>query len=153
VIFTSGILSAFLVNDVVCLVMPPFIVKLTRRWALEPTPYLLAVATASNVGSVSTITGNPQNMLIGSLSRIPYRSFLAHLAPVAIAGLFVDWGLLHFLYRRPRAKLAQNEPSAAARSDRHPPRLKPVVVLAIVLVGFALEFRRRSWRLSAPPCY
>jgi len=63
VIFTSGILSAFLVNDVVCLVMTPFVVKLTRRLGLKPTPYLLAVATASNIGSVATITGNPRTCL------------------------------------------------------------------------------------------
>src|SRR5438128_3018751 len=80
VVFTSGILSAFLVNDIVCLVMTPFIIKVTRRLGLPPIPYLLALATALNIGSVATITGNPQNMLIGSVSRTPYLSFLAHLA-------------------------------------------------------------------------
>ena len=68
VIFTCGILSAFFVNDIVCLVMVPFVLTITRRMRLQPVPYLLAVATASNIGSVATITGNPQNMLIGSYS-------------------------------------------------------------------------------------
>lgn len=68
VIFTSGLLSAFLVNDIVCLVMTPFVVHMTRRLDLPPVPYVIAVATASNIGSAATITGNPQNMLIGSLS-------------------------------------------------------------------------------------
>jgi len=70
VIFTSGIFSAFFVNDIVCLVMVPFVLNITRRMRLPPLPYLLAVATASNIGSVATITGNPQNMLIGSFSGI-----------------------------------------------------------------------------------
>jgi Na+/H+ antiporter NhaD/arsenite permease-like protein len=69
-IFTCGFLSAFLVNDIVCLVMVPFVLGITRRMRLQPLPYLLAVATASNTGSVATITGNPQNMLIGSFSGI-----------------------------------------------------------------------------------
>jgi Na+/H+ antiporter NhaD/arsenite permease-like protein len=81
VIFTCGFLSAFFVNDIVCLVMVPFVLSITRRMKLEPLPYLLAVATASNIGSVATITGNPQNMLIGSYSGIRYRDFLEHLAP------------------------------------------------------------------------
>src|SRR5215831_10006198 len=34
VIFTCGILSAFLVNDIVCLVMVPWVLKLTRRLQL-----------------------------------------------------------------------------------------------------------------------
>ena len=56
-------------------------------------PYVVAVATASNIGSVATITGNPQNMLIGSMSGISYLDFIAHLGPVAVAGLFLNWGL------------------------------------------------------------
>ena len=68
VIFTSGLLSAFLVNDIVCLVMTPFVLHVAQRLGLPPIPYLLALATASNIGSTATITGNPQNMLIGSVS-------------------------------------------------------------------------------------
>src|SRR5437667_4665351 len=87
VIFTSGILSAFFVNDIICLVMVPFVLTVTKRMGVRPLPHLLAVATASNIGSVSTITGNPQNMLIGSFSGIAYLDFFFHLGPVAAAGL------------------------------------------------------------------
>src|SRR5215468_8495487 len=98
VIFTSGVLSAFFVNDIVCLVMVPFVLSIARRMRLQPLPYLLAVATASNIGSVATITGNPQNMLIGSFSGIRYRDFLMHLAPVSVIGLFLNWGVLHWVH-------------------------------------------------------
>src|SRR5205807_10643431 len=81
VIFLSGLLSAFFVNDIICIVMVPFVLKATRRMGVKPIPYLLAVATASNIGSTATITGNPQNILIGSFSGIGYRDFLWHLGP------------------------------------------------------------------------
>lgn len=137
VIFTTGILSAFLVNDVVCVVITPFVVKLTTRLGVKPLPYLLAVATASNIGSVATITGNPQNMLIGSISGISYVSFLAHLAPVALVGLLVDWGLVHFLYFRGSAHAPDTAAAAAVgQMERHSLRIKPVIVLAMVLAGF-----------------
>ena len=136
VVFVSGILSAFLVNDVVCLVMTPFIVKVTRRLALEPLPYLLALATASNIGSVATITGNPQNMLIGSVSQIGYVDFFVHLGPVALAGLLIDWALLHWIYLR-RVRAAAPAPARTLSTPaRHRPRMKPVVVLLLVLAGF-----------------
>src|SRR5208337_2125379 len=80
VIFLSGLLSAFFVNDIICLVMVPFVLTATRRMGIKPVPYLLAVATASNIGSTATITGNPQNILIGSFSGIHYRDFLWHLS-------------------------------------------------------------------------
>src|SRR5438309_4346031 len=100
VIFTSGVLSAFFVNDIICLVMVPFVLTAARGMGVGPVPYLLAVATASNIGSVATITGNPQNMLIGSFSGIQYRDFLLHLGPVAVVGLLLDWLLIHALCAR-----------------------------------------------------
>ena len=135
VIGTSGVLSAFLVNDIVCLVMTPFVLHLARRLGLAPLPYLIAVATASNIGSVATITGNPQNMLIGSLSGIGYLDFIVHLGPVAAAGLIVTWALLHWLY--PANDQVMVEQALSAPEFQHGPmRRKPVVVLAIVLGGF-----------------
>ncbi len=57
-------------------------------------PYLLAVAMASNIGSTATITGNPQNIMIGSFSRIPYGGFAAALSPVAAIGLVLTFALM-----------------------------------------------------------
>ena len=77
----AGVFSAFLVNDAVCLVLAPLVAELTLTLRRNPVPYLLAVAMASNIGSTATITGNPQNILIGTLSHISYVSFAASLAP------------------------------------------------------------------------
>src|SRR5262249_38228340 len=81
----SGILSAILVNDVVCVALTPLVLHLARRLNLEPRPHLLGLALAANIGSTATPTGNPQNMIIGGLSHIPYLRFGAHLAPVSAA--------------------------------------------------------------------
>lgn len=137
VIFLTGILSAFFVNDIICLVMVPFALAATRRMGVRPTPYLLAVATASNIGSVATITGNPQNMLIGSFSGIHYREFLWHLGPVAIAGLLLDWLVLWIVC----ARTGRRDPSTAVTPAAHADTaqlVKPGVVIAMVLAGFLL---------------
>jgi len=137
VIFTSGLLSAFLVNDIVCLVMTPFVVHIAHRLRRPAVPYVIAVATASNIGSTATITGNPQNMLIGSLSGIPYVAFLSRLAPVAVVGLVINWVLIHRMYLRGELDRVAVAP-ALERSEIDDARLrkKPVIVLALVLVGF-----------------
>jgi Na+/H+ antiporter NhaD/arsenite permease-like protein len=135
VVFASGVFSAFFVNDIVCLVMVPFVMTLTRRMKLQSLPYLLAVATGSNVGSVATITGNPQNMLIGSFSGIRYRDFFFHLGPVALMGLCLNWVVLHWIYMRGRATKAPAEAIPLPPLDLS--RLtKPVIVVAVVLTGF-----------------
>ncbi len=86
IVAVAGFFSAFFVNDTMCLVLTPLVLEITETLRRNPVPYLVAVAMASNIGSVATITGNPQNMMIGSFSGIPYRQFLATLAPVALAG-------------------------------------------------------------------
>ena len=136
VVFTSGVLSAFFVNDIVCLVMVPFVLSITRRLRLEPVPYLLAVATASNIGSVASITGNPQNMLIGSFSRIGYRDFLVHLAPVAVVGLLLDWLVLHLVHMR-GLQHAEEVKDGIPLPPLDLSRLtKPVVVVSAVVIAF-----------------
>ena len=99
IVLVSGAFSAFLVNDAICLVMAPLVLELTLGLKRNPVPYLLAVAMASNVGSTATITGNPQNMMIGSMSGIPYTRFAAALAPVALIGLLLTVALLALLHR------------------------------------------------------
>jgi len=136
VIFTCGFLSAFLVNDIVCLVMVPFVLGITRRMQLRPLPYLLAVATASNIGSVATITGNPQNMLIGSFSGIRYYDFLFHLGPVAIVGLFLDWAVLHWIHMRDTKLRPETEEKIPLPALDLSHLTKPVVVVTAVVIGF-----------------
>ena len=100
IVLVSGVFSAFFVNDTMCLVLTPLVLEITASLRRNPTPYLLAVAMASNIGSVATITGNPQNMMIGSFSGIHYRSFAAALAPVAAFGLAATVAVIALVYRK-----------------------------------------------------
>jgi Na+/H+ antiporter NhaD/arsenite permease-like protein len=98
IVAVSGAFSAVLVNDAICLVMAPLVLELTTSMRRSPTPYLLAVAMASNIASTATITGNPQNIMIGSFSGIPYPEFAVALAPVAVLGLVLTFVLLVVLH-------------------------------------------------------
>jgi Na+/H+ antiporter NhaD/arsenite permease-like protein len=110
-IVLSGVLSAFLVNDVVCLAMTPLVIEAARRLRIDPIPHLIGLATAANIGSTATLTGNPQNMIIGTLSHIPYGHFTACLAPVALVGLVLDYLVIVVAYRKKLAPLPE-EPVA-----------------------------------------
>lgn len=98
IIFTTGISSAFLVNDAVVLLYTPVVISICRKSGINPLPYLIAEILASNTGSAMTITGNPQNMLVGISSGIPYGKFLLHLMPVSFAGMIIIYFVIKFLY-------------------------------------------------------
>ena len=133
---TAGVLSAFLVNDTVCLMMTPLVVRLVDDADLPALPFLLAVAFGANAGSVATLTGNPQNMIVGTLSGIPYTTFSAALALPALASLLCVAGLLQLLFRRelPRGPLA----AVVVPAPPLEPRLlrKALAATALCLAGF-----------------
>lgn len=113
----SGTLSAILVNDVVCLALTPLVLHLTRRLALDPRPHLVGLAVASNLGSAATLTGNPQNMIIGGLSGIPYLRFAAKLAPAALLGLAIGYLITLIVYRAAlKAKAPHSSPAEKSNS-------------------------------------
>jgi Na+/H+ antiporter NhaD/arsenite permease-like protein len=135
-VLVAGGLSAFLVNDTVCLMVTPLVLRIVDDAELPPIPFLLAVAFGSNAGSVATLTGNPQNMIVGTLSGMSYARFAAALALPAAVSLVVVAALLQALFRRE----LRRGPLAAPRIAR--PEIdarllaKALGATALVLAGF-----------------
>jgi Na+/H+ antiporter NhaD/arsenite permease-like protein len=100
VVWAAGVLAAFITNDAVCVLGAPLVVQLVRRHHLPPLPFLLALATAANTGSVATLVGNPQNMLCAAFGGLTYREHLLIVGPIAVAALAMNHGLLRWLFRR-----------------------------------------------------
>ncbi len=94
----TGFASAFLVNDAVVLLFTPVIILICRSAGLNPVPFLVAEILSSNVGSVMTITGNPQNMLIGINSGVSYSRFLFKLFPISFLGLLMIIPIIRWIY-------------------------------------------------------
>jgi len=136
VIAAAGGLSALFVNDVVCVVLAPLILSMTRRLAVPPVPYLVALATAANVGSVATLTGNPQNMLVGSFSDVSYRGFLLRQAPIALVGLVCVFAVVWLVYRRELPRLFADGNPTDRVVVHYPLMVKTVAVVAVMLVAF-----------------
>ena len=135
IVLVSGVFSAFLVNDAICLVLAPLVADLAASLKRNPVPYLLAVAMASNIGSTATITGNPQNMMIGSFSGIAYTHFAGALAPVALIGLLLTIALLSLLHRGDFRGEALQSRVPRARINRALV-IRSLIATAIVVVLF-----------------
>ena len=137
VVLASGLLSAFFINDIVCLLFTPVVLLICRRAKLPPVPYLIAVATASNIGSAGTLIGNPQNILIGSLSGLPFARYLAVAFPFALAGLALNYAAVAWVYRR---DLAGPVPATGPLAGvRHAFLMrKSLAATLLILAGFLL---------------
>jgi Na+/H+ antiporter NhaD/arsenite permease-like protein/uncharacterized membrane protein (UPF0127 family) len=141
VVLSSGLLSALFVNDTICLLYTPIILEVTVQLRVNPMPYLLALATSSNIGSVMTVTGNPQNMLIGVYSKIPYLSFLGALFPIALAGLAVCVAVIWLVYgKEMKAAAFPTRPRMPEYRVHKPLLVKALLVCGAVLVSFSLGY-------------
>lgn len=139
VILITGILSAFFINDIICLILTPIVIMITRQAKLNPTPYLLGVATASNIGSAATLIGNPQNILIGSLSHINFAWYMALAIPLTLLGLGLIYLMLSWMYK---GELSGHLPEVQPMMGVVHGYLvkKGLVVVFLVLVGFLMGF-------------
>ena len=95
----SALFSAILANDIVCLAFTPVLAVALLRARLNPIPFLLGLAAASNIGSAATIIGNPQNMLIGQVLHLEFGAFLLWCLPPALLALAAAYGIILWLYR------------------------------------------------------
>lgn len=135
VVFGSGLLSALLVNDAVCLMATPLVARLCRGAGLPPLPFLLALATSSNVGGVMTLTGTPQCMLVGRYSGLSYVEYARVMVPVGLALLALTAGFFLAVYGRALRGVRTSPVAPALPLDR--PRARRFeLCLGAVLVGY-----------------
>ena len=136
-LWASGALAALFVNDTVCVLLTPLVVAVVADAGLPPAPYLLAIALGSNAGSVATVIGNPQNMLVASFGHLAFGGFAAALAPVALGALALTGGVLDLAWGRrlPRAWPARPAP---ARVRLHRPLLAKTLLVAAALLAALL---------------
>ena len=73
---TAGGLSAFLNHDVVCFVFTPIVAAALLQEKLNPVPFLIALAIASNIGAAATLVGNPQGMLIAQVAGLGFGEYV-----------------------------------------------------------------------------
>ena len=137
IIVVSGVLSALFLNDTIVLMFTPLVVDIVLALGCNPIPYLIGLVTAANIGSAATIVGNPQNMIIGVSSGIPFTTFTGQLAPVSAAGLIVAWVVIVLVYRREFSGRRFSEDFILPREAVYRPLLnKAMFATGVMLVAF-----------------
>jgi len=139
----SAVASALLVNDTVCLMLTPLVVAVMVRGGLPLAPYLLGLAMSANLGSVATLVGNPQNMIIGSLSGLSFAGFPRSLLLPALAGLGIAFLILWFGFRRILRSARIRRPQGPP-----PPMDRRLVGLSLVVLAGVFAGFLAGWNLA-----
>ena len=131
----AALLSALLCNDIVCLAMAPILVEGCRRKRLDPLPFLLGLACASNIGSAATLIGNPQNLLIGQSLKLSFSGYFVQALTPTLLGLVALWIVLCLLTRG-RWERAFEIPKIESPPYNSWQSSKGVLVLSVLVAAF-----------------
>ena len=136
-----GLLSAFLVNDIIALMAIPLVIYISKQVNVKPTVFLIALAFGVTVGSAMTPIGNPQNLLIALQSGIslPIASFLKFLAIPTIINLFLTYYILRIYFRKDLLQSSYSQGTMTLQDSLiEDPRLAKisVAILIVTIAGF-----------------
>lgn len=123
-----AVLSALFLNDTVVFLLTPLVIIIAQRTGTPVLPLLLGIATSANIGSAATITGNPQNVVIGTLSQLGFVPFVGALWLLCVIALLVAWAVICGVYWQQLTARTQTTPLTL------PPFRAPHTVLAIVIL-------------------
>jgi len=149
VMVVTAVMSAVLVNDVICLAFTPVLAVALLQAGLNPVPFLIGMAMASNIGSAATIIGNPQNMLIGQMGHLAFGPFLAWCGVPSLISLALAYGAIAWLYRG----RFQGSPPARNRADAWPQfnrrqSIKGLLATGVLIMLFFTHIPRELTALS-----
>lgn len=136
IIFSSGILSAFFLNDTIVIIFTPLVIEVTTTLKRNPIPYLIALVTAANIGSSATIIGNPQNMIIGVSSGITFAKYALYQTPPALTGLFVIWIIIGLIYKREFDRVRFEKLELEKVKPYRPLLIKSIVSSVLMIIAF-----------------
>jgi len=142
-LMTAG-MASLLDIVTVALFIVPLTVEVFDGLEIDPIPFVISEVLAANIGGISTMVGDPTNVIIGSSLSLNFNQFLGNTAPIALAALAANTTILYlknhgFLHRdalvrhRLRRSVPLRKPSEAVRDQG-------LLRVSLVSLGLAVAF-------------
>jgi len=143
VVFGLGLLAAFFVNDIVCIFFTPILIIMIKKRNIPPVPFIIALATSTNIGGIMTYTGTPQNMIIGNLSGISYAKYFLLMFPLGLICLGINYVMLLIIYKKD-LKQEIKETKELEKAETKPMLKRSIIVMGLVITGFFI-YNNIAW--------
>lgn len=131
---TAG-LSAFLNHDIVCFVFTPIVGTALLRKQINPVPFLIALAIASNIGAAATLIGNPQNMMIGEVAHLSFGRYMLWSCVPVLFAMATAYAIIWFMSRHHLQSTLQVQEGSDSKIDFNRPHTIKGLVILVAVVG------------------
>ncbi len=131
----TAVISAFLDNVTTVLLVGPVTLLIARELKVDPVPFMISEALASNIGGTATLIGDPPNIMIGSTANLSFIDFGANLTPGVLVILLFFCLTLWVVFR----KRLQTTPELMARiqtlDEKKAITDKSMLIKSLVVIG------------------
>jgi Na+/H+ antiporter NhaD/arsenite permease-like protein len=147
----TGGLSAFLNHDIICYVFAPIVGAALLQRKLNPVPFLIALAIASNIGAAATLIGNPQDMMIGQVAHLNFGHYTLWCAVPVVIAMAAAYGIIWLLSwkKLQSAWSVPSELNAPSHPFNRPHTIKGLIILGVVIVLFFTPLPKEVVALAA----
>ena len=140
----TTLLSAFLPNLTIILLIVPITFLLADTLDIDPVPVILIEVVVSNIGGTATLIGDPPNAIIGGAAGLSFDQFIFNVAPIAAISFVVVAGSLYLVFRRSLQVPERNrryvmELDAQASIEDPEEMRRTIPVLAGTVIAFFLS--------------
>jgi Na+/H+ antiporter NhaD/arsenite permease-like protein len=140
----TAVLSAFLDNVTTVLLITPVTMLIADALEVDPIPYLISCALASNIGGTATLIGDPPNIMIASKANLDFMDFIYHLSPIVVVIMVTYVFAIKIIWGKKLTTREELKNRIMAMDEREaikdPVMLKKsLFVLGMVLVGFVFH--------------
>jgi Na+/H+ antiporter NhaD/arsenite permease-like protein len=147
---TAG-LSTFLNHDIVCFVFTPVAAAALLKRQLNPVPFLIALALASNIGAAATLVGNPQDMMIGQIAGLGFGHYALWCFTPVLSALLCACAIIWRLSRHQLTPTTVLPPGP--RETQYPfnraHTIKGLIILGLVIALFFTSLPKEIIALTA----
>ncbi len=140
----TGVLSALLDNVTTVLILTPVTILISVELGLNPVPFIISCALASNIGGMATLIGDPPNIMIGSAAGLGFMEFIINMGPLVVILMFVHSLLVLKFFKKDlevsmerRARIMDFDENASIKDVKL--LIKSLSVMFVVLVLFMLH--------------
>jgi Na+/H+ antiporter NhaD/arsenite permease-like protein len=147
-----SVISLLLDNVTTVVIFGPLIVLIAQALRVSPVPYLLAAALLSDTGGVSTLIGDPPNIMIGSAAHIGFNAFFLHMFPIVVVAYFATILMLKILFRKELSVIPHVSDFTDREKIKDPKTWKvSLYIMALMVVLFVVHdyLHWEVWVVSA----
>ncbi len=136
----TSLVSMFLDNVTTVVLIAPVTILICEILGFSPQPFLISEAILSNIGGISTLVGDPPNVLIASAAEFTFVDFIIHSFPLIIIVWISAYAMLSWMFRK---ELSQPSPNAEAVQSLNPQEAytdQPTARKVLIVIGIAVIF-------------